>query len=242
MHRELVCSIVGYEQDGRVMELIKTLRNCKRVGLSPRIFLSSPPAGKEQSRINQKRARDWAIKKESDLIFLEDDLIFNDKLFEYFLDVTLREYKNDVVFFYSHDTAQDFHFLYDKDMLSLVKNPSKKISNQFYKFISYERLHFGQAVYIPLRVLKLMSGTLKQYYKKNRELLPTDALLSLTLTKKPVGWEGNVNAFVTLPHPIQHTHARNGRENENEGRDTQKRSLSFERGIDNIRDSWYTFL
>jgi len=234
MDRNFVCTIVGYEQDGRILELIETLRNCKNVGLNPKIFLSKPPAGKEQSRINQKRARDWAISQNADLLFLEDDLIFNRELFTYFLNRTLNEHRNDVVFFYSHDTSQDSHLFYDEKIIEVIKNPSKKIDYQFYKFIGYERLHFGQAVYIPLRVLKLMSGMLRKYYRRKRELLPTDALLSLTLSFRPPGWEGEVSAYVTLPHPVQHRHARNGRENEHEGRDIKKVSLSFGRGFNDI--------
>jgi hypothetical protein len=232
MYRKLVCTIVGYEQDGRILELIETLRNCRKAGLAPRVFLSNPPAGKEQSRINQKKARDWAMSQDADLLFLEDDLIFNDKLFHYFLNRTMQEHKDDVVFFYAHDTSSDSHLFYDNKTIELIKNPNKKIPPFFYKFPNYERLHFGQAVYIPLRVLKLMTGVLRDYVRSGSgELMPTDSLVSLTLSNRRYGWIGLIDAYVTLPHPVQHRHVRIGREGENEGRDAgRKRSLSFGRG------------
>lgn len=237
MSRPLVSTIVGYEQDGRVLELVDTLRNCKSAGLNPRIFLSRPPAGKEQSRINQKRARDWAMRQGADLLFLEDDLIFNNKLFNYFFNETMLHHRDDVVFFYSHDSFPAFHLLFDNEFARVIKDVSKKIDVGFYDFVSYERLHFGQAVYIPNRVLHLMSFYLRLYARRTGgELLPTDALLSHTLTKIR-HTKKHVNAYVTLPHPVQHRHVRSGRESENEGSDKSKISFTFKRGL-RLVDSW----
>ena len=138
-----------------------------------------------------------------------------------------------MVFFYAHDTSNNSHRFYDNEILPIIKNPTKKISPQFYKFIKCEKMYFGQAVYIPLRVLKIMTGVLRSYYKEKKELIPTDALLSLSIISMAhSGWAGKIDAYVTLPHPIQHRHARNGRELENEGSDDKKYSLSFERGLD----------
>lgn len=232
MLRPLVATMVGYEQDGRLLELMKTLRGCKLAGLNPRIFLSNPPAGKEQSRINQKRARDWAFSQGADLLFLEDDLIFNDKLFEYFFNETLLHHRDDVIFFYSHDSLLAHHSLFPFEFSRAITNPTYPIDIGFYEFFSYSRLHFGQAVYIPNYVLHLMSLYLRLHARRtNGSLLPTDALLSYTLDKIRHS-KRHVNAYVTLPHPVQHKHVRSGREAENEGADGIKISLTFARGLE----------
>lgn len=225
MERKIIATMVGYEQDGRILELANSLRQIKNAGLEPAVFLSKPPAGREQSRLNQKRARDYALNEGADLFFFEDDIDVNLPLFNYFFSELLNNYRDKVVFFYSHDSSTFLRDMFEADIVMRIINPKKRLEKGFYKFKSTRRLYFGQAVYIPNHVLPLMALTLREHANETRgELLPTDSLLSKTLTKF------NLDAFVTLPHPIQHRHVRNGRELELEGRD-EKFSRSFQRGV-----------
>jgi hypothetical protein len=221
-----VSTIVGCNFEGRDKELYKSLEQIHELGVKPEIFWSGLPVGKEQSRINQKRARDWAVSQGKDLLFFEDDIDINIPLFRFFLPRAVSRTDGCPTFFYAHDNSLFLKNYYESDVIKKVLNPEEYISPSVFKVPIVKRLFFAQAVYIPFTTLVLMSDTLRDYSRGNNgELIPTDMLLTLTLQKH------KMNAFITLPHPVQHRHVRIGRENESEGFQSQKFSRTYERGL-----------